>query len=116
MNAFKQLQDRGYELSDELAQVTSDVEGVCWELDSSLSAVVKDAAGYRVHTLAEPNGGGSYEPGELEAAVARAERLLVALAPLKALKRAWELEDEAQAQARANGLAGAALPASGALH
>lgn len=81
------------ELSDELAQLTSPIEAAAWEIDSALSAIRKDDAGYRIGTKAEPNGGGSYVPGELEKAVRRGKQLLLALTALRELERQWEAED-----------------------
>lgn len=91
---------QGEEISDELAALTSPLEGVAWEIDSALSSIRKDAAGYRTANKANPTGGANYEPGELEAAVKRGQQLLIALAPVRELEARWAGEDAADAARR----------------
>lgn len=93
------------EISDELAALTSPLEGVAWEIDSALSAIRKDTAGFRIGTKAEPNGGESYTPGELELAVKRGKQLLLALSAVRELEKKWAQEDAADA-ARRTGIQG----------
>lgn len=105
MSLFKQrpasvLVAQAEEISDELAALTAPLEGVAWEIDSALSALRKDAAGYRKANAANPTGGDSYEPGELEAAVKRGRQLLLALAPVRELQARWAREDAADAARR----------------
>lgn len=71
----------GEELSDELAKASAALEAVSWELDSALSSIRKDAAGYRNKNAANPDGGECYTPGELEEAVRAARRALLHLIP-----------------------------------
>lgn len=81
------------EISDELATLTAPLEAVAWEIDAALSAIRKDAAGYRSANAANPDGGTNYTPGELEAAVKRGRQLLLALIPVRTLQDKWDRED-----------------------
>jgi hypothetical protein len=81
------------EISDELAQLTAPLEGVAWEIDSALSAIRKDAAGYRRANAANPTGGDSYTSGDLEKAVARGKALLLALTAVRELEARWTREE-----------------------
>lgn len=81
------------ELSEELAQLTAPIEAAAWEIDSALSAIRKDDAGYRVGNAANREGGANYIPGELEKAVRRGKQLLLALTTIRELERQWEAED-----------------------
>jgi hypothetical protein len=47
-----------------------------WRLDAALSARRKDAVGYRTRNAANPDGGANERPGELEAALKEAQRIL----------------------------------------
>lgn len=81
------------ELTDELANLTAPIEAAAWEIDTALSAIRKDDAGYRIQTKAEPTGGGSYCEGELEKAVRRGKELCLALVDIRRLETKWALED-----------------------
>lgn len=83
--------------SDEFTQFIAVIDGVAWELDSTLSALNKDAAGYRLHNAANVSGGPNYIKGELETATGRAAELLAALQPVAALAARWNAEDFAKA-------------------
>lgn len=72
-------------LSDALALATAPLEGAAWELDSALSSIRKDAAGYRRTNAANATGGANYVEGELEAAVEWARKLNAALDTVRAL-------------------------------
>jgi hypothetical protein len=48
-------------------------------LVNALSAIDKDAAGYRIHNAANHNGGQNARPGELARAIQEADTLLVTL-------------------------------------
>lgn len=87
---FKLLVATAEGQSDELTQLVAVVVGVCWELDSTLSAINKDAKGYRRSNAA------NYVPGELEAASGRAGELLKALQPVAELAARWKAEDFAE--------------------
>jgi hypothetical protein len=88
------------DLSDELAQLTAPIEAAAWEIDSALSAIRKDVAGYRRKNKANPDGGECYTPGELEQAVKRAKQLLLALSDIRRLEVTWAQEDLANASRR----------------
>jgi hypothetical protein len=94
--SFKLLVVAAETQSDELTQIVAVCDGVAWELDSTLSALRKDAAGYRVLNKANPDGGGNYCKGELEKASGRAAELLAALKPAAELAAKWNAEDFAQ--------------------
>lgn len=81
------------ELSDELTALTGPIEAAAWEIDSALSSIRKDDAGYRIGTKAEPTGGGSYCEGELEKAVRRGRELCLALSDVRRLEAKWAAED-----------------------
>lgn len=102
------------ELSDELATLTAPIEAAAWTIDSALSSIRKDDAGYRIGTAAEPDGGGSYVEGELEQAVKRGRQLAIALSAVRELEKTWDQEDTADA-ARRTGLQGplAFVPCAG---
>jgi hypothetical protein len=93
------------EISDELATLTAPLEACAWEIDSALSSLRKDAAGYRKANAANPTGGDSYTDGELEKAVARGKAMLLALSAVRELEARWTREDNADA-ARRTGLQG----------
>lgn len=92
-------------ISDALALLTAPIEACAWEIDSALSSLRKDAAGYRKANAANPDGGDSYTPGELETAVARGRQLLAYAQALKELQARWDRQDAADA-ARRTGLQG----------
>jgi len=96
---FKALVVSAEELSDsdDFTQIVTVVDGVAWELDSSLSALRKDAAGYRISNAANRTGGQNYIKGELETAYGRAKELMEACAPLRDLAARWAAEDAAAA-------------------
>lgn len=71
--------------SEALTEVSRLIEDAHWALDSALSAIDKDAAGYRKANRANPNGSDNYTPGELEEAVKEARAVLLACAPLRDL-------------------------------
>lgn len=93
------------ELSDELAALSSPLEAAAWAIDSALSSIRKDVAGYRRKNAANPDGGECYTEGELEKAVKRGRQLLIALAPVRELETLWDQEDTADA-ARRSGVQG----------
>lgn len=94
---FKLLVATAEDQSDEFTQIVAVIDGVCWELDSTLSALNKDACGYRRQNAANLTGGDNYIPGELEQASGRAAELLVALKPAAELAARWNAEDFAKA-------------------
>lgn len=87
-------------VSEELGQITALIEGVVWEIDSALSSIRKDEAGYRQGNAANPDGGANYVDGELEAAYARGKRLLISLIPTVIHLRNSEHKDIAEAARR----------------
>lgn len=97
------------ELSDELAQLTAPIEAAAWDIDSALSAIRKDVAGYRRKNKANPDGGECYTPGELEKAVQRARQLLLALSDIRRLEVVWAQEDAADAGRRTGDQGGLAF-------
>lgn len=90
---FKLLVATAEDQSDEFTQIVAVIDGVCWELDSTLSGLRKDAAGYRRQNAANLTGGSNYIPGELEHASGRAGELLAALKPVAELAARWNAED-----------------------
>jgi hypothetical protein len=84
------------ELSDELAGLTAPIEAACWAIDTALSALRKDDAGYRTANAANPTGGESYTAGELETAVRRASQLCLALSTVRRLEEQWAAEDRGE--------------------
>ncbi|HLZ23659.1 MAG TPA: hypothetical protein VKQ30_16230 [Ktedonobacterales bacterium] len=96
--SFKALVHVGETLSDDFTQIVAVIDGQCWELDSVLSAVRKDACGYRRTNAANLTGGANYVPGELETAVGRAQELMQALKPVAELAARWNAEDFAAAK------------------
>jgi hypothetical protein len=95
--SFKALIQVAETLSDDFTQVVAVIDGTCWELDSTLSSLRKDAAGYRVTNAANLTGGANYVPGELEKVTGRAGELLKALQPVAELAARWNAEDFAKA-------------------
>lgn len=83
--------------SEEFTQFVAVIDGVAWELDSTLSSIGKDAAGYRRTNAANLTGGASYVKGELETVSGRAGELLKALQPVAELAARWNAEDFAAA-------------------
>lgn len=96
--SFKLLVATAETQSDDFTQIVAVIDGVCWELDSTLSAVNKDACGYRRQNAANLTGGANYVKGELEAATGRAAELLAALKPAAELAARWNAEDFAAAR------------------
>lgn len=94
---FKLLVATAEQQSDDFTQIVAVIDGVCWELDSTLSALNKDACGYRRRNAANLTGGENYIPGELEVASGRAAELLQALKPAAELAARWNAEDFAAA-------------------
>lgn len=94
---FKALVHVAEGQSDEFTQFVAVIDGVCWELDSTISAIGKDACGYRRANAANLTGGANYVKGELEAVTGRAGELLAALQPVAALAARWNAEDFAKA-------------------
>lgn len=94
---FKALVVVGEELSDDFTQIAAFIDGQLWELDSVLSAINKDACGYRRSNAANLTGGANYVRGELENAVGRSQELLQALKPIAELAAKWKAEDAAEA-------------------
>lgn len=97
------------ELSDELAQLTAPIEAAAWDIDSALSSIRKDVAGYRQKNAANRDGGECYTPGELEQAVKRARQLLLALSDIRRLEVVWAQEDAADAGRRTGDQGGLAF-------
>lgn len=95
--SFKALVAVGEQLSDDFTQIVAVIDGQTWELDSVLSAIRKDACGYRRTNAANLTGGANYVPGELETAVGRAKELMDACKPLADLAAKWNAEDFAAA-------------------
>lgn len=95
---FKLLVATAENLSDDFTQTVAVIDGVCWELDSTLSSVRKDACGYRRTNAANLTGGANYVPGELEEVTGRAKELYEALAPVRELAARWAAEDFATAR------------------
>jgi hypothetical protein len=95
--SFKALVHVGETLSDDFTQIVACIDGQLWELDSVLSAINKDAVGYRRSNAANLTGGANYVPGELEQAVGRSAELLQALKPVAELAAKWAAEDAALA-------------------
>lgn len=95
--SFKALVHVAETLSDDFTQIVAVIDGQCWELDSVLSAIRKDACGYRRDNAANLTGGANYVPGELEKATGRAQELLQALKPVADLATRWNAEDFALA-------------------
>ncbi len=95
--SFKALIVTAEGQSDEFTQFIAVIDGVAWELDSTLSGINKDAAGYRLQNAANVTGGPNYIKGELETASGRAAELLAALQPVAALAARWNAEDFAKA-------------------
>lgn len=87
------LEAKAEGLSDRLARVTEVIDAASWKLDSALSALHKDQAGYRTANAANPDGGANYVDGELEEAIAEAQALLEALGPARRLALAWAAAD-----------------------
>lgn len=83
--------------SEEFTQFVAVIDGVAWELDSTISSIGKDAAGYRRTNAANLTGGANYVPGELETVTGRAGELLKALQPVAELAARWNAEDFAKA-------------------
>lgn len=73
------FENRAEVVADKLRAFSQKVDALAWDLDAALSAVNKDAVGYRVGTKANPTGGPNSLPGELEAALVKAEAFLMAL-------------------------------------
>jgi hypothetical protein len=96
--SFKALVHVGETLSDDFTQIVAVIDGQCWELDSVLSAIRKDACGYRRENAANLTGGANYVKGELEEAVGRAQELMQALKPVAELAARWSAEDFARAK------------------
>lgn len=71
--------------TEALTEVSRLIDDAQWELDSTLSVIDKDAAGYRTKNRANPNSSDNYSSGELEAAVKEARAVLLACAPLREL-------------------------------
>lgn len=95
---FKLLVVSAEKLSDDFTQVVAVIDGVCWELDSALSAINKDAHGYRIGNAANVTGGPNYVKGELEEITGRARELFDALKPARELAAKWAAEDFANAR------------------
>lgn len=93
---FKLLVATAEDQSDQFTQLVAVVDGVCWELDSTLSSINKDAKGYRRSNAANLTGGANYVQGELEVASGRAGELLKALQPVAELAARWNAEDFAE--------------------
>lgn len=103
---FKLLVATAEAQSDDFTQLVAVVDGVCWELDSTLSSINKDAKGYGRSNAANLTGGANYVQGELEVASGRAGELLKALQPVAELAARWKAED----YARENTLDARAVP------
>lgn len=93
--SFKALVHTGEDLSEGFTQIVAIVDGVAWELDSTLSGINKDAAGYRLKNAANLTGGPNYIKGELETAVGRAKEVMDACKPLQELALRWAAEEAA---------------------
>lgn len=63
-------------VADRLREISQIVDKLAWDLDTELSAIDKDEAGYREKTAANPDGGQNAIPGDLEAALFQAEAFL----------------------------------------
>lgn len=79
------LEAKAEGLSTRLARVTEVIDAASWKLDSALSALRKDAAGYRQANATDLDDGDSYTDGELEVAIVEAQALLEALEPARRL-------------------------------
>jgi hypothetical protein len=75
------------ELTEELGALEGFIQAAGWDLDSALSSIRKDEAGYRIGNAANRSGGESYVEGELEEAVKRARAILLACATCAHLLR-----------------------------
>lgn len=73
---FKRLIRLAERQSDAFSKLIAVIDCVAWELDSTLSNIRKDEAGYRRGNAANRDGGDNYVSGELEEATAKAHRLL----------------------------------------
>jgi hypothetical protein len=73
------------EISEELGQIEQFIQAAGWDIDSALSSIRKDDAGYRMGNAANREGGANYVEGELEEAVRNGRRLLLALSPCRQL-------------------------------
>lgn len=67
---------RAEEIADQLRAFSAQVDALAWALDSELSSLNKDAAGYRARSKANPDGGANSVPGDLEIALVKAEAFL----------------------------------------
>lgn len=72
-------------LCENVRRYSEAMEAKAWALESALSALNKDDAGYRRQNNANRDGGESYTPGELEAAVREIEAAYPWLKPGEAL-------------------------------
>jgi len=73
------LEARAEATADRLRRFAQKVEDLSWALDAAISAVDKDASGYRCQSAANPDGGRNALAGELEAALFKAEAFLLSL-------------------------------------
>lgn len=84
------LENRAEGVADRLRDFSQTVDQLSWDLDAALSALRKDAAGYRRRTKANPDGGDNSAPGELEAALGAAERFLARIPAFEVAEPAEE--------------------------
>jgi len=77
--------DYAERLCENTRRYSERLEQAAWALESALSALNKDDAGYRRSNNANRDGGESYTPGELEAAVLDVEKAYPWLKPGEAL-------------------------------
>jgi hypothetical protein len=63
-------------LAERLRDRLAELEQVSWDLDSALSSIEKDAAGYRRSNRANSTGGANSIPGDVREAAAKAGRIL----------------------------------------
>lgn len=120
--------ERARTVADRLRDLSQHLDALAWNLDAEISALDKDEAGYREKTAANPDGGANAVPGDLEAALVRAEALFIALPSLEQAASAsliafsaggtygrWypptlEGLDNARAEAKAQQLGGRVVP------
>jgi hypothetical protein len=82
------IQARAEKVAEALRRFTDKADALSWDLDSALSSIDKDKAGYRTSNAANPTGGANYVEGELETAVYAAEEFLALVGQPVAAKSA----------------------------
>lgn len=75
-------------LADNLRRYSQELDALSWNLDSALSSLDKDDAGYRTANAANRTGGANGFPGEIREAVLAAEKRFPWLKPTEGLDKA----------------------------